>query len=54
MGYPTIPSICRRELQSTRYLSLNFRVGVMPHSTLRTFFHTSGTTVSVLSQVFER
>ena len=34
MGYPTIPSNCRREQQSTRYLSLKFRVGILPHSTL--------------------
>ena len=35
MGYPTIPSNCPREQQSTIYLSLNFSVGVLPHSTLR-------------------
>ena len=28
MGYPAVPLNCRRELQSTRYLSLKFRVSV--------------------------
>ena len=33
---PTIPSNCRREQQSTRYVPLKFRVGVLPHSLLYT------------------